>query len=326
MSGAKVPFFALLIFLLTALSCAPHQVPARGDPIRVGQVKNEELSLREIPLERYIAGVLEKEVRADWPLEALKAQAVAARTYALYRKSKPRDSQFDVLSDTTDQVFESDENHAPSIVRAVLETEGQTLQSKGRVFEAFFHSCCGGTSESADAVWPGNHPAPLVEVHEDPYCSACPPAHWKYRVSLKDFEKRLEQSDRPSTGWSGVVVSERDASGRVESATLTSTSRKSLPLSGIELRKILGNTNVKSTLFDITENGDDLVFEGRGSGHGVGMCQWGAKGMAEHGKSYREILEFYYPGADIVSLSAEAPAAPAVSSQDKIIEDLERPK
>lgn len=322
MFGAKSHFFSFSLLFLAAISCAPHQVPARGQPIRVGQVKNEELSLREIPLERYIAGVLEKEVRSDWPLEALKAQAVAARTYALYRKLKPRDSQYDVLSDTTDQVFESDENHSASIVRAVMETEGETLQSNGRIFQAFFHSCCGGTSESAESVWPGTYPAPLREVHQDPYCSRCPPAHWNYRLSLRDFEERLKQADLPAAGWTGVDVTSRDASGRVEKATLTSRSRKTIPISGADLRRIVGNTNVKSTLFDVTEDGDDLVFEGRGSGHGVGMCQWGAKGMAEQGRSYRDILSFYYPGAEIVGLSAEAEAIP--SSQDKIIRDLEK--
>jgi stage II sporulation protein D len=82
----------------------------------------------------------------------------------------------------------------------------------------------------------------------------------------------------------------------------------------------LGTTNLKSTLFDVTDDGDGLVFEGRGAGHGVGLCQWGAKGMAEEGKSYRDILGFYYPGAEIVGLSAN------VETQDKIIRDLENRK
>lgn len=317
----RLTFIGTAILQTLAWGCSYREVAPRGEPIRVGQMKEDELHLREIPLERYIAGVLEKEVRHDWPLEALKAQAVAARTYAIYRKSKPRDAQFDVLSDTSDQVFESDENHSPAIVRAVRETEGETLQFGGRVLEAFFHSCCGGTSEDADQVWPGSHPEPLRSVHEDPYCSTCPPAHWKYRLSFRELGERLSQANLPSSGWTAVSIVSRDASGRVEQVTLESATRKPTPMSGITFRKILGYTNLKSTLFNITAEGEDLVFDGRGAGHGVGLCQWGAKAMAEKHKNYRDILNFYYPGAEIVGLSAEVKSD---SAQSQILGDLEK--
>jgi stage II sporulation protein D len=290
-------FHLLTVFLVLALSmpsCAPHQVPSRGEPIRVGQVKDEELHLREIPLERYVAGVLEKEVHGGWPLEALKAQAVAARTYALYRKLKPRDTRFDVMADTTDQVFESDEGHSKLIVRAVLETEGETLQSGGKIFQAFFHSCCGGKSESANEVWAGAYPEPVTAIHDDPYCARCPPARWEHRIDRGEF--------------ASVEVSERDASGRAKTVLVSPRSDKPRTLPAIAFRQLLGNTNLKSTLFDVVEGGDQIVFEGRGAGHGVGLCQWGAKGMAEQGNSYREILDFYYPGAEIVPLSGEVDA------------------
>jgi stage II sporulation protein D (peptidoglycan lytic transglycosylase) len=298
---------ALLLILLAAPACAPRQVPARGEPIRVGQVKNEELSLRQIPLERYVAGVLEKEVHGSWPLEALKAQAVATRTYALYRKQKPRDAQFDVLSDTTDQVFESEESRSPAIVRAVTETEGEALQSGGRILQAFFHSCCGGESESAAQVWPGSYPDPLDSVHGDPYCAGCPSSQWTYRLSLKELKARLADGGFPASGATGVEVSERDDSGRAVRVLLPSRSGGPVSVPGTEFRRLLGNTNLKSTLFEVVDDGDDVVFAGRGAGHGVGLCQWGAKGMAEQGKGYREILDFYYPGAEIVGLSAESP-------------------
>lgn len=304
----KRTFWVWLIFgALPVLSCATHQVPAQGGGIRVGQLKNDELHLREIPLERYVAGVLEKEVHGNWPMEALKAQAVATRTYALYRKVNPRDALFDVLSDTTDQVFESDEGHSPAIVRAVLETEGETLQHGGKIFQAFFHSCCAGRSERADEVWPGAFPEPLLSLHNDPYCAACPPARWEYRIDKGEFES--------------ITISERDTSGRVRTVLVSSPSGKSRTMAGIELRRVLGNTFLKSTLFEISPQDDAIVFEGRGAGHGVGLCQWGAKGMAETGKNYREILDFYYPGAEVAGPSTETPAAP--SSEKEIIEEFE---
>lgn len=310
---AGIAFPALL---MAGSACTPRQVPARGEPIRVGQLKNEELSLREIPLERYIAGVLEKEVRGNWPLEALKAQAVAARTYALYRKTKPRDAQFDVLSDTTDQVFESDENHSPAIVRAVLETEGETLQADGRIFQAFFHGCCGGHSERADQVWPGRFPEPLLQIHDDPYCAQCPSAHWTYRISRDDLRNLLQANEIPAPKDFNLDIVSREESGRVDTIRVSSRSRKSVALPGTVFRQAVGNINLKSTLFDVREEEDDFVFDGRGAGHGVGLCQWGAKGMAELRKTYREILNFYYPGAEIVGISADI--------EDKIIKDLEK--
>ncbi len=303
--------FSLAIALFAVASaaggCASPLAPSRGEPVRVGQMKNEELHLREIPLERYVAGVLEKEVHESWPREALKAQAVAARTYVLYRKQKPRDAQFDVLADTSDQVFESDEGHAKSVVRAVLETEGETLEHDGKIFQTFFHSCCGGKSERATRVWPGVHAEPVLQLHDDPYCSSCPPARWTFRIPRSDLESRLREAGREvPEGWR-FSVSDRDESGRVLSVAVSAPGPKprGFTLTGAAFRAAVGYANVKSTLFEVIDEGDNIVFEGRGAGHGVGLCQWGAKAMAEQGKSYREILEFYYPGAEIAGLSAE---------------------
>jgi stage II sporulation protein D len=119
-----------------------------------------------------------------------------------------------------------------------------------------------------------------------------------------------------------MTVAERDESGRVVSVAVRSPGpgRRDLTLSGAAFRAAIGYVNVKSTLFDIREDGDAILFEGRGAGHGVGLCQWGAKAMAEQGKTYREILEFYYPGAEITGLSADA--APQSSTEEKILQDL----
>jgi stage II sporulation protein D len=169
-------------------------------------------------------------------------------------------------------------------------------------------------------VWPGPHPEPVLELHDDPYCSACPPAHWSFRISRSEIESRLRDAGRDvPDGWT-LSVPERDESGRVVSVAVTAPDRKGFTLTGAAFRAAVGYTDLKSTLFEVSTEGDDVLFVGRGAGHGVGLCQWGAKAMAERGKSYREILEFYYPGAQITGLSADAPAQ--ASTEKKILQDL----
>jgi len=315
----------ILIFseMLLLASCATTRIPAKGEPIRVGATSEGTITMRELPLEQYVAGVLAKEVPTDWPIEVLKAQAVATRTYAVYRKLNPRDKRFDVTADTNDQVFESKSRHGQNIARAVMETEGEVLASDGKVFETFFHSCCGGTTESADEVWPGRHPEPLLSIRDDPYCNACPPNHWDYTVSREQLAGLLRAKGYPvDVEWT-LEAARKDASGRVQQIALKIPKQKPILIPGAKFRQIVGYTNLKSTLFDLLATTDEIVFTGRGAGHGVGLCQWGAKGMADEGKSYREILEFYYPGADLQSPRHTTSTSEPVSQEKAILQDLQ---
>lgn len=311
-----------LLSILILGGCATSRVPARGDPVRVGEMQEGRTRLHELPMEQYVAGVLSKEVPADWPLDALKAQAVATRTYAVYRTLNPRDKRFDVASDTSDQVFERRDRAAQGIVRAVTETEGEVLRADGKVFETFFHSCCGGMTETADQVWPGRHADPVLNVQEDPYCAACPPSRWEHTVSREELAGLLKDQGYAVDGDWTLEVARRDPAGRVQEVLLKAAGRKPVVIAGARFRQILGYTNLKSTLFELQESDEGIVFAGRGAGHGVGLCQWGAKGMADAGKSYREILEFYYPGAELPSSSASESPAPAAQEKE-ILQDLQ---
>lgn len=292
----KLSRFLLFCVLPFCLSCSTGG-PSSGVPVRVAVQKNR-MMIQDIPLERYLMGVLEKEMSPDWPLEALKAQAVASRTYALYRKAHPRHEKYDVLTDTSDQVYEKRRHYHHSVMEAVSATEGQVLKYDGKIFEAFFHSTCGGISERADHVWPGVNSPPLLNVHEDPYCSASPSSHWKYQVSREELATLFSQNGYFFKDDWRLEVEDRDEMGRVKTMSLINENHKT-SLSAITLRQIVGNSHLKSTLFEIEDSEDPVVFSGRGSGHGVGLCQWGARGMAEAGMSYRDILEFYYPGSEL---------------------------
>jgi stage II sporulation protein D len=286
------------ISLIISLGGCAGNLPKTGVPMRVGSENGAKV--HEIPLERYLVGVLEKEVVGTWPIEALKAQAVASRTYALYRKAHPRDERFDLAADTSDQVFEKKRRHSPAIVEAVLATEGETLKFDGDILQAFFHSCCGGMSERADRVWEGIETPSLLTVHPDPFCGACPRSRWEYSISRKELEDRLKESGQGPAGDWKIEITKRDDSGRVLEVQFRGED-SDISFSGAKFREVLGYTKLPSTLFEITDAEDPVVFVGRGSGHGVGLCQWGAKGMAEEGHTYREILEFYYPGAELVN-------------------------
>lgn len=300
-----------IIFLIMPLAGCAGNLPSRGEPIRVASQR--QTKIQEIPLETYLVGVLEKEVVGTWPIEALKAQAVASRTYALYRKQHPRDERFDVTSDTRDQVFQKKRRQSPAVVQAVLETEGETLNFNGGILQAFFHSCCGGMSEQADQVWQGITTPPLLTVHPDPFCSACPRSRWEYPISRKELEDRLRENGHPlKDGWK-IEITKRDDSGRVLEIRFPDDG---ISFSGAKFREILGYTKLPSTLFEITDAEDPVVFVGRGSGHGVGLCQWGAKGMADEGKTYREILQFYYPGAEIAAAQTQERTDPSLPIPD----------
>ncbi|MBI2083265.1 MAG: SpoIID/LytB domain-containing protein [Deltaproteobacteria bacterium] len=276
-----MPKNLFLVFFLM-MSCATTPPASQTSPtIRVA-IQKEPLVIKEIPLEAYLMGVLAKEVLPDWPLETLKAQAVASRTYTLYRKEHPRspEENFDIEVTVQDQVFALQEEYPPLITQAVQETAGQILQYDGKVFAAFYHSTCGGISEPAESVWSGEAPFPVNQIHPDPFCEDSPHSHWSYELD-KENEGRIE-------------ILKRNETGRV--ALLDFQSHE---VSGNSFREMIGYQKIRSTLFEVEEEKDRILLSGRGSGHGVGLCQWGAKGMGDLGYTYQEILEFYYPGATL---------------------------
>lgn len=305
----------LTLALPTLLSCA--SLPSGGPPVRVA-VFSKKPHVETLGLEKYLVGVLNKEVPSNWPPEALKAQAVAARTYALYRVKHPRNSHFDMASDVSDQAFERNGHYPDTIIQAVRETKGQTLEYKGQIFEAFFHSCCGGVNESFRHVWPGLNDPPPDLPHQDPYCSASPRSQWQYQIARKDFRERLISKGYPMEDkWDEdgeIEVSHRNEFGRVEEVLVGDRI-----ISGTDFRDALGPQNLPSTLFEITDDNDPLIFSGRGSGHGVGLCQWGAKGMADQGKTYLQILGFYYPDAEMVGPKGKPIKLPSLKDSPQIL-------
>ncbi len=251
--------------------------------------------INELDLEEYLYGVLKNEVDPQWPTEALKAQAVASRTWALYSLNRFASEGYDVCATADCQVYRGVTAEDPRTSAAVDETRGEVMTYQGRPIFAAYHSDSGGSTESSELVWGGAYP--YLRGVADPYSVGAPRHEWIVRMDLATFENRVRRSGRMITNVTGIEVAEATPSGRAALLRVAGA-HGVLLLKGAELRAVLG-ADLRSTLFTVRLVPDDppqVEFQGRGSGHGVGLSQWGARGMAEMGRRYQEILSYYYSG------------------------------
>ena len=238
-----------------------------------------------VDLEEYLYSVLGAEMPASWPQEALKAQAVAARSYALHRRDRSLTDSYDVGTTTAYQVYKGLASEAPSTIAAVDATRGQVLTHGGRVIEAVFHSSSGGHTENVEDIW--QQPLPYLRSVPD-FDQDAPVFRWSETFTASQFQQRVT-----GIGRLQAVATERvTPRGRVSSIRLQG-SQGTRTLTGTQLRQALG---LRSTLFSISIQGDTIRIDGRGFGHGIGMSQWGARGLALQGYNYSQILSHYYQG------------------------------
>lgn len=249
------------------------------------------LSLRD-----YLIGVVAHEMPPQWPLETLKAQAVAARSYTLKTREERKSKPWHVESTIEDQVFRDPSMRADleSVRRAVRETDGVLLlDPRHRTLKAFYHADCGGRTVSAGSVWGGGVD---TGVAVDPQCPSGPGGgRWTYRIKAQDFLKRLDAGGQRLMGLEPLLAL---GEGRAEKFLVRLPAR-TMEINANELRLKVGSTQLKSTRFSMQRDGDELVFKGQGFGHGVGLCQWGSRHLGRNGFSFEKILAHYYPKARI---------------------------
>ena len=255
--------------------------------------------VNELPIEKYLVGLLGSELSPTWPLPALMAQAVAARTYAMTRIRKTRHQTlplpYDIASTVQAQVYHGAHREDQRLREAVHKTKGQVLTQNGRLISAYYHSCCGGRTERAENVWPGEAGPPPID---DRYCERSPKRRWSFKISRKELTRVLQNQGLINGPISSIDTTIHSDSPRTDMVLVED--REGLKMiRATKLRRLIGYNKIKSTWFEVKTGGGDVVFTGRGHGHGVGLCQWGAKGMAEAGHSYRKILRHYYPDARI---------------------------
>lgn len=273
----------------------------RGKVSVFRQANKTILAVNTLDAESYIRGVLNQEISHKWPLEAIKAQAVAARTYVLYQRRMNKTRPYDVTADTSSQVYGGYLSERRKTNRAVNTTYGEVLTYQGRIFETFFCATCGGITEDASELWKVDE-QPLRGGSVCPFCSDSPHFQWNVKMDLKSIEQKLGGYSKDKTDLCSVVIFERNKTGRVKQLELSYAKGGKLKITGKDFRAFIGPNIIRSTNFHIVQEGDELIFRGLGWGHGVGLCQHGALGMAKKGYDYNRILEFYYPGAKVVKI------------------------
>ncbi len=271
----------------------------------------EDKTTENIDIETYVQGVLAGEMKNDWPMEALKAQAILARTFVLkfVQEKKSRYHDADISTDIEEaQAYAADEIN-DRIKQAVSETAGLVLSADGELPYSWFHAHSGGKTAMAKEglgweqpepiytrVAPGTEPEP-GSIDSDALAEA---ASWKASFSLSQFAAACKKAGKTVklTADSDITIGERGQSGRAVTLIVNDQT-----ISASELRIAIGSKEMKSTLLtSLKISGDQVLMEGKGYGHGVGMSQWGAYGMAEEGKKAEEIIRHYFGNVALVKL------------------------
>ena len=294
---------------VNAIEILPEKVPLKDlqvtidgkkyyGGVNVSKNKDSLTVINLAPLEEYLRGVVSKEMSPSFPLEALKAQTIAARSFALKNRGRHAKDGYDLCNGTHCQVYVGVANF-DSVDKAIDETRGEVLVYKEKLIDTNFHADSGGMTEDVGDVW-GTATPYLVAVREIIQLAA----PWTVKVTAKDFSSRFGdnfgdvQSIKLSKLTIGKETDDRTASGRVKSAQVVG-SKRTLTLTGNDFRR---KFSLPSTLFDIKLDGDEIIFTGYGRGHGVGMSQIGARDYAKDGWNYKKILAHYYKDTKLKKL------------------------
>jgi stage II sporulation protein D len=271
--------------------------PYRGVVRVIAQEDGRGLQVvNELPLEDYLVGLINNEISSKWPKAVVRAQAIIARTYALGQKKKRAGELYHLKGTDIDQVYKGSGPEDRRARRAVNDTTGLVLYYKGELALTLYHSNAGGRTEAAKNVWGGEYS--YLRSVKSHYDKNAPRYEWTYSISANKLGEKLRAKGYEIDKVHSVVIKKKTPSRRVVKLQIKGKP-DSLELTGEELRALLGYANIRSTMIKIKKSRGEFTFIGKGSGHGVGLSQWGAKGMAEAGRSYKGILKHYYPGTKI---------------------------
>jgi stage II sporulation protein D len=279
---------------------AANQMRFRGE-LEFRRISNGMQVINEVELEDYVNGILGREIYPDWHPETLKAQAVVARSYALHQRAEAGGQAFHLEAGTGSQVYGGVTAETRAIRAAVVATRGEYLAYERKPILAVYHSASGGQTASSEEVWGRALPYLVSLEVEDEQDS--PDTYWRASISKTKLERALDSLGIRIGSPREVQVVDRSRSGRALRVRIRGDKGQHI-LEARALRMALGESVIRSTLFEIRPAQDAVVFVGSGHGHGVGMSQWGAQAMAQRGSTYREIVQAFYPGTSLVGGAA----------------------
>ncbi len=263
------------------------------DDVYVNSGKNSLTIINHVDIDNYVAGVVEAETGYSAPDEYYKIQSIMCRTFAIESEGKHKAEGYDLCDREHCQVFKGRNNRKPEIKLAVAATSGIVLvDSSNKLIFAAYHSNCGGQTDYSENVWKTerHYLKPVI----DSFCVSSRNANWEKIISMKDWEKYLVKQTKdyhkPTDSIYCFYQPQRKSDYELFGSKIALT----------EMRK---DFKLSSTFFNIEQNADKIIFSGRGSGHGVGLCQQGAIEMASRGYSYKKILGYYYKGVRLVNYS-----------------------
>jgi stage II sporulation protein D len=282
--------------------------------LEVKQINGKLWVINMLDMEAYLKGVVPCEIGwiSEELIEAAKAQAVAARTYAYAHMHQYAELGFDLYATIRDQVYKGMRAERQLTNQAVKETEAKVLTYQGLPIEAKYHSTCGGRTADFNDAWPGT-PPPYLRSVVCPYCTKSPHYTWKKALPKPEFFTRLRSQltkigiSIPATELIKNVVLLRNARSKRVLRLNIITEENEYIVPGYHIRTVFGDAHdpgglLKSNYITLVSTEDSVIIEGRGFGHGVGMCQFGALEMARQGKNYKDILTHYYSGVRISTI------------------------
>ncbi len=271
-----------------------HSQVYRGSII-IKSFKDSFSVINNLDLEDYLKGVVPSEMPSTWHIEALKAQSIAARTYSMAMLGRRKNLGYDLKSTVEDQMYLGYLKEDPITTAAIKATQGELLiNDQGLYVDAYFSSHGGSYTNSPESAWGLSSAAYLVPVKE--FQRQTSNNHWQIELTKPELEDKLK--DLKLESIDSITILNRSLEGRVANILISGKTSSRL-LTGEEFRHKLG---LRSTNFDITYTPDLVIISGSGYGHGIGMSQHGAKYLAEHGRTYEEILGYYYRGAKLLKL------------------------
>ena len=323
MRRALLAVWLALAVAVAGAQAPTSQPPAAGTQVRIGFLRpGGGYTVASIPLETYVGRVLAGEAARDSRPASLEALAIAIRTFALVNTGRHRADGFDLCDQTHCQVVRT---ATPVTERAAQATAGRVLTRDGVPAPIYYHASCGGRTEIPSQVWPGAEDPSYLPSQDDDACGGMPV--WTADLTEADLFRAFREAGFRGESLKDLRIASRNRSGRA--ARLSVGGMSPAEISGQDLRMAVGRTlgwqYLKSAAFDLRREGAVYHFNGRGSGHGVGMCVIGSTNLAVAGKSATDILNKYFPGLAISSLGPTAAPLVRVPSRpvpSKVADDI----